>query len=391
MILFVPIAIGRLLIIIYCYWKKMDNNLLRYKIGIGLIPKIGPVLTRRLIAYCGSAEGVFKEKKTRLAKIPGIGVKLIDHIVNHKNLEAVDIEIEFITKHHIAAVFYLDEGYPERLRQCEDAPVILYIKGNTALNRNKVISIVGTRNPTDYGRNFTRELVENIASSYPETLIVSGLAYGIDICAHKAALKNKLDTVGVLGHGLSILYPSAHSEAARQMIEKGALITEFRHDEKPESPNFVKRNRIIAGLSDATLVVESGEKGGALITADIANSYNRDVFAVPGRIGDKYSVGCNRLIKTNRAALIENLGDLEYLMGWQKTENTTDAVQKDLFVDLSPDEKLLVDGLRKETSLTIDQLALQANMQISKTSGILLNLEFKGLVKCLPGKVYKLV
>jgi len=370
--------------------ENINTDLLRYKIGIGLIPKIGPVLTKRLIAYCGSAEGVFREKRTRLAKIPGIGEKLVDHIVNHKNLDAVDTEIEFITKHQITALFYLDEDYPERLKQCEDAPVVLYIKGKTALNRKKVISIVGTRNPTDYGRNLTREFVEPLAVSYPDILVVSGLAYGIDICAHKAALKNNLETVGILGHGLSILYPSAHREVARQMVEKGALITEFRHDEKPESPNFVKRNRIIAGLADATIVIESGEQGGALITADIANSYNRDVFAFPGRINDKYSTGCNRLIKTNRAALIESLGDVEYLMGWQKSGKTSDAVQKDLFIELSPEEKQLTDLLQKETTLTIDQLALHGNMQVSKVSAILLNLEFKGLVKCLPGKVYQL-
>jgi DNA processing protein len=369
----------------------MDSDLLRFKIGIGLIPKIGPVLTKRLIAYCGSAEGVFREKKSRLAKIPGIGEKLIDHIVTHKNLDAADAEIEFINKHDVVIRFYLDEDYPERLRQCEDAPVILYVKGRAELNRIKVISIVGTRNPTDYGRSMTRELVENLASSYPDILIVSGLAYGIDICSHKAALKNNLDTVGVLGHGLNTMYPSAHRETAKQMVEKGALITEFRHDEKPESPNFVKRNRIIAGLADATIVMESGEEGGALITADIASSYNRDVFAFPGRTSDKYSKGCNRFIKTNRAALIEGLPDLEYLMGWQKTEKSKHTVQKELFVELNPDEHQLLDLLHAEASLTIDQLALHAGMQVSKVSGILLNLEFKGMVKCLPGKVYQLV
>jgi len=253
-----------------------------------------------------------------------------------------------------------------------------------------VISIVGTRNPTDYGRSMTRELIENVAAGHPDILIVSGLAYGIDICAHKAALKNNLETVGVLGHGLTIIYPSAHSETARQMVDKGALITEFRHDEKPESPNFVKRNRIIAGLADATIVVESGEKGGALITADIANSYNRDVFAYPGRVSDKFSAGCNRLIKTNRAALIETLDDLEYLMGWQKSGKASDAFQKELFLELSPDETILLEILHNQSTATIDHLAIHANMQVSKVSGLMLNLEFKGLVKCLPGKVYRL-
>jgi DNA processing protein len=232
--------------------------------------------------------------------------------------------------------------------------------------------------------------VESIAADYPDVLIVSGLAYGIDICAHKASLKHNLETAGVLGHGLSIIYPSAHQETARQMVEKGALISEFRHDEKPESPNFVKRNRIIAGLADATIVVESGEQGGALITADIANSYNRDVFAFPGRVNDKYSVGCNRLIKTNRAAMIENIADLEYLMGWQKSKNEAGAVQKELFVEMTAEEKQLTELLSKESGVTIDQIAIHSNMQVSKVSALLLNLEFKGIVRCLPGKVYQL-
>jgi DNA processing protein len=368
----------------------MQTNPLRYKIGIGLIPKIGPVLTKRLIAYCGSAEGVFQEKRTHLSKIPGIGEKLVDLILSHKNLDMADQEIDFITRHDIHALFYLDENYPERLRHCEDAPVILYVKGPAELNRKKVISIVGTRNPTDYGRSMTREFVEQIAGNYPDMLIVSGLAYGIDVCAHKASLKNNLDTVGILAHGLSLIYPSSHREVARQMVEKGALITEFLHDEKPDPPYFVKRNRIIAGLSDATIVMESGEQGGALITADIANSYNRDVFAFPGKVNDKYSVGCNRLIKTNRAALIEKLDDLEYIMGWQKVENAGDARQKELFVELNPEERILTDLLRNGTHTTIDQLAIHSNMQVSRVSGLLLNLEFKGLVKCLPGKVYQL-
>jgi DNA processing protein len=369
----------------------MKTDQLRYKIGIGLIPKIGPVLTKRLIAYCGSAEGIFREKRSGLSKIPGIGKKLVDYILCHRNLDQVDVEIEWITKNGIDALFYLDEDYPERLKQCEDAPVILYVKGNTRYNRPKIVSVVGTRNPTDQGRTLTRELVDALAASYPDMLIVSGLAYGIDICAHRAALRNNLDTVAVLGHGLSHLYPSAHRETAAQITGRGALITEFMHQDKPESANFVRRNRIIAGLSDATIVIESGEQGGALITADIANSYNRDVFAFPGRITDKYSTGCNRLIKSNRAAMMENLSDLEYLMGWQRTDNQPDGIQKSMFVELNEDESSLVDLLRSNISLTIDQIALHTNLPMSRASSLLLNLEFKGLVKCLPGKVFKLV
>jgi DNA processing protein len=368
----------------------MDTNQLRYKIGIGLIPKIGPVLTKRLVAYCGSAENVFRAKKPGLARIPGIGEKIADYIVTNRNLDIADKEIDFIDRNNILALFYLDDNYPERLKQCEDAPVILYLRGSTELNRKKIISIVGTRNPTDYGRNLTRGLVEELAVTYPDVLVVSGLAYGIDICAHKAALRNNLDTVAVLGHGLSQLYPASHREVAAQIALKGALITEFLHDEKPESVNFVKRNRIIAGLADATLVMESGEHGGALITADIANSYNRDVFAFPGRVSDTYSAGCNRLIKINRAALIESLGDLVYQMGWQQSGKQPDGTQKSLFVEVSDEESILVTLLRSNISLTIDQVALHAGLPMSRISSLLLNLEFKGVVKCLPGKVYRI-
>jgi len=367
------------------------NGELRYKIAVGLIPKIGPVLTKRLIAYCGSAEGIFRSKRQTLGKIPGIGEKLVDYITRPVDLSVVDAELEFIARHRIRALFYLDEGYPERLRQCEDAPVVLYTRGTAELNRTRVISIVGTRNPTDYGRGVTRELIEELARHYSDVLVVSGLAYGIDICAHKACLKHSIDTAAVLGHGLASLYPSAHREVARQIDEKGMLITEFMHNDKPESANFVKRNRIIAGLADATIVVESGERGGALITADIANSYNRDVLAYPGRVHDKMSAGCNRLIKTNRAALMESLGDLEYLAGWQKKPDPIGIFQRDLFPELSDEEQKVTSLLKNETSLTIDQIALLCDTQVSRISALLLNLEFKGVVKCLPGRVYQLV
>jgi DNA processing protein len=371
--------------------ESQDFEQLRYKMGIGLIPKIGPVLTKRLIAYCGSAEGVFRDKRRNLAKIPGIGEKLADHIVNHKGFSKVDAEIDYLRKHAIHPSFYLDADYPERLKPCEDAPIILYIRGPAQLNSKRVISVVGTRSPTDYGRAVTHEVMEHLAARYPDTVIVSGLAYGIDVCAHRAALKNRQVTVGVLGHGLGTIYPSAHQEIARQMAETGALVTEFRHDEKPEAVNFVKRNRIVAGLSDATIVVESGQKGGALITADIANSYHRDVFAFPGRIHDKFSSGCNTLIKTNRAALIENLDDLEFFMGWQKSVPNAEIPQKNLFPELTPEEDMLLASLQQHPPLSIDQLAWQNNLPMSKVSAYMLELEFKGMVRCLPGKVYQMI
>jgi DNA processing protein len=368
----------------------MADELLKYKIGIGLIPKIGPVLTRRLVSYCGSVEAVFREKRAKLEKIPGIGDKLADYVCNNNVLKLAEEEIEFIEKNNVNALFYLDELYPERLRHCEDAPVIIFTKGNTSFNRPKVLSIVGTRNPTDYGKELCTRLVEDLAAGHPDLLIVSGLAYGIDICSHKLALKYKLDTVAVLAHGFTVIYPAIHREVARQIINQGALLTEFLHNEQPEPNNFVKRNRIIAGIADATVVVESGVKGGALITADIANSYSRDVFAFPGRIFDNYSTGCNRLIKTNRAALIEDARDIEYLMGWQKTDAAkSQGLQQELFVELTSDESILLKTIRESSGLTIDQLSLQCEMPVSKASASLLNLEFHGLVKCLPGKLYK--
>lgn len=366
----------------------MNNEELRYKIGIGLIPKIGPVIAKRLISACGNVEGVFRERRANLARIPGIGEKLIDQIMHYRNSEVIEREIDYIIKYGIKPLFYLDEEYPDRLKHCEDAPLMLYVKGIITLDRSKVVSMVGTRSPTDYGRNMTVELIENMALHYPDVLIVSGLAYGIDICAHRTALKCNLDTVAVLGHGLNTIYPSVHRDTARKIAENGALVSEFLHDEKPESPNFVKRNRIIAGLSDATIVIESGKRGGALITADIAGSYNRDVFAVPGRIKDSRSAGCNYLIKSNRAAMVEDLVDIEYLLDWQRPVERPEAVQKEIFVSLDPDESSLVRLIKDNDNMTIDQLAVRCSMPVSKVSSVLLNLELKGLVKCMPGKVY---
>jgi DNA processing protein len=368
----------------------MSNEDLRYRIMIGLVPKIGPVLTKRLIAYCGSIEGIFREKRKNLAKIQGIGEKHIECIVKFKNSDVIDREIDFITKNNIAPVFYLDDDYPPRLKQCEDAPVMIYTQGPAALNRPKVLSIVGTRSATDYGKRVTDELVQALAGRFPDVLVVSGLAYGIDIHAHRSALRYNVDTAAVLGHGLAFTYPQVHGNTAREIAERGLLISEFMHDERPESPNFIKRNRIIAGLSDATIVVESGKEGGALITADIAGSYNRDVFTFPGRKDDRYSRGCNNLIKTNQAALIEDLDDIEYLLGWESRSKPA-VIQREMFVELDQDETLLMSLLRENGKITIDQMARSSRLPVSKISARLLNMEFKGLVRCLPGKIYEAV
>lgn len=368
----------------------MDHNSLKYKIGITLIPGIGSINAKKLIAYCGGTENVFTAGKRALLNVPGIGKYLSDVVINQAVLDRAEKEIEFIEKHQLTPLFYLDDNFPERLRHCADSPVILYVKGNADLNNPKILSIVGTRNATEYGKNMVEQIIRNLKERGHNPVIVSGLAYGIDIAAHRNALKYDLQTVAVLGHGLTTIYPSVHTKTAREIVQNGALATEFLHDQKAETPNFVKRNRIIAGLADATIVVESGEKGGALITADIANSYNRDVFAIPGRINDERSAGCNRLIKINRAALLEKVEDIEYLMGWDAKQRVSKITQQNLFQSLSEEEKMIVDILKSKGDCFIDDLSFEANLPSSVVSSLLLNLEFSGLVSSLPGKIFRL-
>ena len=276
----------------------MTENL-QYKVALSMIFGIGNMNAKKLIAYIGSVEGIFKEKKQNLEKVPGIGTKLSKEIINSDALNKAEEEIKFTEKNKIEVLFFNDKDYPERLKHCEDSPIIIYQKGKYDLNKEKILSIVGTRNATITGKENCNKLISSLSESGHKPLIISGLAYGVDICAHKAAIKNNLDTVAVLGHGFSTLYPAAHRKYAKEIIENGTLLTEFPHNSKLEPSNFVKRNRIIAGISDATIVIESAKKGGSLITAQLANSYSRDVFAYPGRLNDKYSEGCNFLIKTN--------------------------------------------------------------------------------------------
>lgn len=364
------------------------NELLKYKIGITLIPGIGDVLAKNLISYCGSIEGVFKEKKAKLQKIPGIGLVLADAIRNHNVLERAEQEIKFIEKYKIAPLFYLDDDYPQRLKHCHDSPVMLYYKGKADLNSKRIVSVVGTRNATLYGKKICQDLINGLADH--DVLIASGLAYGVDICAHKAALTNDLPTIGVLAHGLDKIYPAAHRSTAEKMLVKGGLLTEFLSQTQPDRENFPKRNRIVAGMADATIVIESKDEGGSLITADIANSYNRDVFAFPGKVDDEYSVGCNRLIKNNKAALIESATDVLRLMGWEKQKQKKKTVQqKSLFLNLSPEEEMVV-GILREKPVGIDELCYAAKLNMSKVSMLLLNLELTGVVRSLPGKVYSL-
>ncbi len=369
----------------------MEDNLL-YKIAISLIPGIGCVNAKTVIAYCGSAEQVFREKENVLRQIPGIGSILAKNIIQSEVLKKAESEVDFVGKNGLSALFYLDRDYPDRLRSCNDAPVVLFVKGKPDLNIAKVISVVGTRKATDYGKHCVDQFISALAERGYPVLIVSGLAYGIDIHAHRAALKYGIPTVGVLAHGLETVYPGLHMASAREMVEhQGGLVTDFLSNTVIDQKNFIRRNRIIAGLADATIVVESARKGGALITAEIANSYNRDVFAFPGRIGDLYSEGCHFLIKSNRAALMEGVDDLEYVMNWKKGKSQPDAVQPRLFADLSPEQQIIVDLLGKEGGMAIDMICIKTGLPMSHVSPVLLELEFSGLVKGLPGKVFKLI
>lgn len=370
------------------------NPILRYQIALSLIKGIGPKLARNLIAFLGSEQALFEEKKQNLRKIPGIGENLSSLLKNlnkQELLKQADEELAFSQKHNISSRFFTSEDYPRRLSFCEDAPLMLFGKGNVDWDAPKIISIVGTRRPSDYGLSLCEKLVTDLAHRHPDTVVVSGLAYGIDICAHRAALRNNLPTVAVLAHGLDRIYPGLHNQTARDIVQNGALATEFMTKTNPDRQNFVKRNRIIAGLSDAVVVVESATKGGALITADIAASYNRDVLAFPGRVGEETSSGCNRLIKTNVAAMIESVEDLEYALGWE-TNNKTGPTQGTLFAKPeTPEEKTIMDILLVEKEMNLNLLALKCALPVGKVSATLLDLEFKGLIKSRPGGIFKLL
>lgn len=354
-----------------------------------MLPGIGGVLARNLVAYVGSVEGIFSQSVKALMKIPGIGDFNARQIKNAKVLSKAEKEIDFIEQNGIKTYFYTDNNFPRRLKTCIDAPVLIYTQGHMNLNETRVISVVGTRNSTEYGKRVVEDLVEAFSKRQYKIIVVSGLAYGIDINAHRAALQFNLPTVGVVAHGLDLLYPALHKETSVKMTQNGGLVSDFASGTKIDPANFIKRNRIIAGLADATIVVESAAKGGSLVTADIAASYNRDVFAFPGRAGDKFSRGCNQLIRNNGAALINGIDDLEYFMGWENTPKA-DAVQSSLFVELNAHEQKIVDLLQKEGKLFIDQISAEMKLPVSQISATLLNLEFKNVLHALPGKMYKL-
>jgi len=366
------------------------NEKLKYYIALNMIPAVGSVTARKLISYTGSAEAVFKEKKSALMKIPGIGKTLAGRADSKHLIEEAEKELKYCKKNNIKILDYYHEKYPVRLKNCEDAPLVLFYRGEYSFCRRKVLSIVGTRRATSYGIEQVNSFIREISAKFPDTIIVSGLAYGIDYNAHHAALKYGLKTIAVLAHGLHTIYPWEHKNLGREITSNGCLVSDFTTKAKLDRNNFIKRNRIIAGLADATLVVESGLKGGALITADLAGSYNRDVFAIPGRAGDEMSSGCNMLIKRHKAGLIENGKDLEYYMGWD-ARNEDKNVQRKLFVELSKEEQLIVDFLKENGQASADILSIKLNLSLSKLSALMLNLEFSGVIHVLPGNYYKLM
>jgi DNA processing protein len=369
---------------------NQPDEQLKHQIALTLLPGIGSVIAKNLVSYCGSVENIFRQKKHHLEKIPGIGRDRAEAILNHETFRRAEAEVTFIRKHKIKTFFFLDKEYPSRLKNCDDSPVLLFFKGEADLNVERMVAIVGTRNITAYGRQVTEQLAEGFAKYH--ATIVSGLAYGVDVIAHKEALKNNLPTIGVLAHGLDRIYPAIHKPVAEKMIDKGGVLTEFISKTNPDRENFPSRNRIVAGMTDATIVIESATKGGALITADIANSYNRDVFAVPGKIGEEFSAGCHELIRTNKAMLIESADQVAEMLNWDN-DSTKKKENKQLkfFHELKTEEKVLVELLQQKGKLDIDSMTIHSNMPMSKVSSTLLHLEFAGLLRSLPGKVYELV
>ena len=304
-------------------------------------------------------------------------------------------EMEFITKHKVKPLLLGAEDYPQRLAECPDAPILMYYMGSANLNQKRVINIVGTRQCTTYGKDLIRRFIADLKRLCPEVLIVSGLAYGVDICAHREALGNGYETVGVLAHGLDEIYPSSHRETAKQMLKQGGLLTEYMTETGADKMNFVKRNRIVAGMCDATILVESAAKGGGLITTGIAMDYNRSVFAFPGPVGAPYSEGCNHLIRDNGASLLTCAEDLVNAMGWQTDaqllQAQADGIERSFFPDLSPEEQIIVKILDEMGDFQLNQLSVKANIPIGQLTGLLFQLEMKGVVRPLAGGTYHLL
>lgn len=371
------------------------NKEIVFSIALSKLKGLSVLNARILLDAMGSASEIFAHRKDILQMIPHASQRLQDAL-NHVDdvIDAAKKEVEFIERNRIKALTLDSNEYPQRLKECEDAPLVLYLCGDTDLNRQRVISIIGTRKCSEYGREVCRHFISEFKRYYPDTLIVSGLAYGIDICAHRSALGNGMDTIGVLAHGLDTIYPSMHRATAADMVHQGGgLLTEYTTNTKPDKMNFVQRNRIVAGISDACIVVESSAKGGSLITAELASNYNREVFAFPGRIYDECSAGCNNLIKRHQATLLTSVEDLIEAMGWHNplAESHKKSVQQELFPELNEEEAVLVNTLKNVDDKHINQIVIDSNIPYSRASMILFDLEMRGIVKALGGARYKVI
>lgn len=371
----------------------MNDEELLSLMALAGIPGLGIIGAHNLLMAMGDAASIFRERKRLPELVAGVTDRLVKALDTPEAFRRAEKELRFVQDNHIACLSINSDKYPSRMRECDDAPVLLYYKGRADLNALRVISMVGTRNATAYGKQLCADFLKDLKALLPDVLVVSGLAYGIDIHAHRSALANDLETVAVLAHGLDRIYPAVHRSTAIEMVEQGGLLTEYMSETNPDRQNFVCRNRIVAGMSDATIVLESAAKGGSLITAEIAESYHRDCFAFPGRITDEFSQGCNRLIATNRATLIQSADDFVKAMCWDadSVAGTSIPVQRQLFPDLTDDEQRIVDILQKNGDQQINMLVVEADIPVNKMSALLFELEMKGVVRALAGGMYQLL
>lgn len=373
----------------------MNNNETRNAIALTRVNYFNLAGLAQLYRQLGSATAVIEHRHDLREVLPDASPRLQEAMRNiETHLKVADAEMGYNLRNGIRALSLADDDYPQRLKNCDDAPLVLFYKGTANLNRARVINIVGTRHCTAYGQDLIRRFVSELKSLCPEVLIVSGLAYGVDINAHRQALANRLDTVGVLAHGLDYLYPTRHKQTADEMLAQGGLLTEFLTNTNADKLNFVRRNRIVAGISDACVLVESAAHGGGLITTSIARDYNRDVFAFPGPVGAPYSEGCNNLIRDHKAQLVSSAADFVHALGWEtdlkRMQVTRHGIERQLFPQLSKEEKAVVQALEKQNDQAINQLSLTANIPISRLTVLLFQLEMKGILKLLAGGCYHL-
>lgn len=374
----------------------MNEQQLLYNIALTRIGHFSLASALHLYRTLGSGEEIFLHRNEAQDILPDCSPRLIDNLKDWSEpLKRAEVELEFCRNNNIRVLCLGDDNYPKRLEDCADAPLVMYYKGNANLNQSRVINIIGTRHCTTYGADFIRRFIHDLKALCPEVLVVSGLAYGVDINAHQQALAVGYETVGVVAHGLDYLYPAAHKDVAREMVNHGGLLTEFMTCTNADKGNFVRRNRIVAGMSDACILIESAAHGGGMITAGIAFDYGREVFALPGRVGDHFSEGCNNAIRENKAILLTSVEDFVKTMGWEddalRIEAQKKGIERQLFPDLSPEQQRIVDVLTKSNDLQLNQLSVKAGIPIGDITSILFQMEMMGVVKPMAGGNYHLL